>query len=377
MRRLGSQPESASKFRLTGKNRQFAREFSLEMTWVPASVKHNRCNNHGFGWLAVFSGEVVPMCGIAGAIDLTGADRMFSLGRLRAMTDAIVHRGPDDAGAHVEPGLALGARRLAIVDLAGGHQPIGNEDDSIWVAFNGELFEYPEIRRNLLQRGHHLATRCDTEAWVHLFEDHGEGVFHRARGQFAVSLWDRRARTLFLGRDRVGICPLFYAQADGWLIWGSEVKAILAAGLVTATPDLKGLDYFFNFFSASPSRTVFDGIRLIPPGHYLKVRDGRVQVQQYWDLDFPRRWGTSDAWPTRPPWWTSWKTTWRRRSSADSGAMCRWRATSAGGWIPPSSWGWPPASGASPSPRTRSASMARGRTSGHRRRSRPGRWAPP
>ena len=174
------------------------------------------------------------MCGIAGAIDLTGAERTFPRGRLRAMTDAIIHRGPDDEGAHLEPGLALGARRLSIVDLAGGHQPISNEDDSVWVAFNGELFEYPEIRRNLQSRGHILATRCDTEAWVHLFEDHGEGVFHRARGQFAVSLWDRRSRTLFLGRDRVGICPLFYAQADGWLIWGSEVKAILASGLVRA-----------------------------------------------------------------------------------------------------------------------------------------------
>ena len=227
------------------------------------------------------------MCGIAGAIDLTGADRIFPRGQLRAMTDAIVHRGPDDEGAHLEPGLALGARRLSIVDLAGGHQPISNEDDSIWVAFNGELFEYPEIRRNLQSRGHILATRCDTEAWVHLFEDHGEGVFHRARGQFAVSLWDRRSRTLFLGRDRVGICPLYYAESDGWLIWGSEIKAILASGLVRATPDPKGLDYFFNFFSASPSRTVFEGIRLVPPGHYLKVRDGRVQVQQYWDLDFP------------------------------------------------------------------------------------------
>ncbi len=227
------------------------------------------------------------MCGIAGAIDLTGTSRSFPTDRLRAMTDAIVHRGPDDAGGHFEPGLALGARRLSIVDLAGGHQPIANEDDSVWVAFNGELFEYPELRRDLLGRGHHLATRCDTEAWVHLFEDHNEGVFHRARGQFAVSLWDRKSSTLFLGRDRVGICPLFYAESDGWLLWGSEVKAILASGLVAAEPDPKGLDYFFNFFSASSTRTVFHGVKMIPPGHYLKVVDGRVSIRQYWDLDFP------------------------------------------------------------------------------------------
>ncbi len=229
------------------------------------------------------------MCGIAGAIDLSGADRSFPVARLRAMTDAIVHRGPDDAGAHFEAGVALGARRLAIVDLNGGHQPIGSEDGSTWVAFNGELFEYPELRRGLLARGHHLATRCDTEAWVHLYEDHGEAVFHQTRGQFAVALWDRRARTLFLGRDRVGICPLFHAEADGWLLWGSEVKAILASGLVRAEPDVPGLDYFFNFFSSSPTRSVFHGIKIVPPGHYLKVVDGRVSIRQYWDLDFPDR----------------------------------------------------------------------------------------
>ncbi len=226
------------------------------------------------------------MCGIAGAIDLTGA-REFPAARLRAMTRAIAHRGPDDEQGHFEPSLALGARRLSIVDLAGGRQPVANEDGSVWVAFNGELFEYPELRRELLSKGHTLKTRCDTEAWVHLYEDHGEGVFHRARGQFAVSLWDRNTETLLLGRDRVGICPLYYAERDGWLLWGSEVKALLASGLVAARPDPKGLDYFFNFFTAATSRTVFEGVSMIPPGHYLKVRDGRVAVRQYWDLDFP------------------------------------------------------------------------------------------
>src|SRR5512135_1783480 len=151
------------------------------------------------------------MCGIAGAVDLIGK-RLFPPGRLRAMTAAIAHRGPDDEQVHVEPGVALGARRLSIVDLAGGRQPIANETGDVWVAFNGELFEYQELRPELLARGHHLATRCDTEAWVHLYEDLGEGMFARARGQFAVALWDRRERTLILGRDRVGICPLYYAE---------------------------------------------------------------------------------------------------------------------------------------------------------------------
>src|SRR5580704_6821103 len=164
------------------------------------------------------------MCGIAGAVDLKGT-REFPCDRLLAMTGAIARRGPDDEQFHIEPGVALGARRLSIIDLAGGRQPIANEDGSVWVAFNGELFEYPALRRQLLAGGHHLATRCDTEAWVHLYEDHRDLMFEKARGQFAVSLWDRSTRTLLLGRDRVGICPLHYAQADGWLFWGSEIKA--------------------------------------------------------------------------------------------------------------------------------------------------------
>ncbi len=226
------------------------------------------------------------MCGIAGALDLHH-QRDYSPDRLRAMTQAIAHRGPDDESFHQEPGVALGARRLSIIDLAGGRQPIANENRSIWVAFNGELFDYPELRRDLLARGHHFATRCDTEAWVHLFEDHGEGMFDRAKGQFAVSLWDRANRTLILGRDRVGICPLYYAERDGWLLWGSEIKALLASGLVEAEADPKGVDHLFNFFCSGTSRTFFQGVKSIPPGHYLKVLDGRIELKKYWDLDFP------------------------------------------------------------------------------------------
>ena len=226
------------------------------------------------------------MCGIAGAFDRSG-QREFSVPRLLAMTGAIAHRGPDDERFHAEPGVILGARRLAIIDLAGGRQPIANEDGSVWVAFNGELFEYPEIRERLLASGHQLKTRCDTEAWVHLWEEHGEGMFEHARGQFAVSLWDQKTRTLILGRDRVGICPLYYAERDGWLIWGSEVKAILASGLVPARPDVKGIDHLFSFFCAGTTRTFFEGVKSLAPGHYIKVVDGRLSIHQYWDLDFP------------------------------------------------------------------------------------------
>jgi asparagine synthase (glutamine-hydrolysing) len=226
------------------------------------------------------------MCGIAGAIDLSGR-RDFSASRLLAMTGAIAHRGPDDEQIHKEPGLALGVRRLSIVDLAGGRQPISNEDGSIWTTQNGELFLYPELQRELSDRGHRLATRCDTELWVHLYEDLGEAVFDEARGQFAVAIWDRNKRTLFLGRDRVGICPLYYTEVDGWLLWGSEIKALLASGLVRARPDPRGIDLLFNTFCAGTTRTFFEGIMSIPPGHFLRVKDGRIELKQYWDLDFP------------------------------------------------------------------------------------------
>jgi asparagine synthase (glutamine-hydrolysing) len=226
------------------------------------------------------------MCGIAGAFDLTGT-REFSTRRLLAMTGAIAHRGPDDEHVHQEPGVALGARRLSIVDLAGGRQPLCNEDGSVWVAFNGELFEYPELREELLARGHRLSTRCDTEAWVHLYEDRGPGMFEKARGQFAVSLWDRDDRTLILGRDRVGICPLYYTEADGWLLWGSEIKSLLASGLVNARPDPKGIDHLCSFFFAGTTRTYFEGVKSLPPGPFHKVKVGRITKHQYWDLDFP------------------------------------------------------------------------------------------
>jgi asparagine synthase (glutamine-hydrolysing) len=226
------------------------------------------------------------MCGIAGAFDLTGR-REFPEDRLLRMTGAMAHRGPNDEHLHREPGLALGVRRLSVIDVAHGRQPLSNEDGNVWVAFEGELYDYPEIRDNLLAKGHRLLTRCDTEAWVHLYEDQGEKVFDHAYGQFGVSLWDRNKRTVLLGRDRIGISPLFYAEADGWLLWASEIKSLLASGLLEARPDVRGIDYFFNFFSLPSRRTLFEGIHSLPPGHYARVHEGRIALHRYWDLDFP------------------------------------------------------------------------------------------
>jgi asparagine synthase (glutamine-hydrolysing) len=199
----------------------------------------------------------------------------------------MAHRGPNDEYIHTEPGIALGVRRLSVIDVANGRQPLSNEAGDVWVAYEGELYEYPELREQLLARGHRLLTRCDTEAWVHLYEDLGEQVFFQAHGQFGVSLWDRNRRTVYLARDRIGISPLFYTEADGWLLWASEIKSLLASGMITARPDVRGLDYFFNFFCAPNERTAFEGIHSVPQGHFIRIQGGKRTVQQYWDLEFP------------------------------------------------------------------------------------------
>ncbi len=233
------------------------------------------------------------------ALDLVSR-RMFPAERLLRMTGAIAHRGPDDEQVHVEPGIALGVRRLSIIDIEAGRQPLSNELADVWVSFEGELYDYREHRTNLIQRGHRFRTHCDTETWVHLYEELGEGVFRAVHGQFSVALWDAIARTLFLARDRVGIGPLFYAQHDGWLLWASEIKSLLASGLIRPEPDRRGIDYFFNFFATPNERTCFANIRQISPGHFATVRGGEFSVRPYWDLDFPecgaeRRFATAAA----------------------------------------------------------------------------------
>jgi len=226
------------------------------------------------------------MAGIAGAVDLKGT-RSFAPQSLGAMVAALAHRGPDDQHTHEEPGMAMAACRLALVDAARGRQPMANETGTVWVAFNGELFEHQRLLEDLRSRGHRIATQCDTEVWVHLYEEYGEQMFDHAHGQFAVALWDASRRTLLLGCDRFGSCPLHYAQSDGWLLWGSEAKALLASGLVQPRPDPKGINHLFCFYVAGTRRSCFSGISLVPPGHYVKVHDGHVDIRKYWDLDFP------------------------------------------------------------------------------------------
>ena len=231
------------------------------------------------------------MCGIAGAIDMSG-NRLIPPGTLRAMADAILHRGPDEDGYFQDSGISLANRRLSIVGLADGKQPISNEDGTISVVFNGELFDYPEQRAKLEAKGHRFRTHCDTELFPHLWEEYGEGMFEHLHGQYAVALWDARERRLILARDRFGICPLYWAQRDGWLLLGSEIKAILASGMVTARPDPRGINHVFTFFAMPGPVTCFEGINLLLPGHFLDIRlrdDGRRTIQDriHWQIDFP------------------------------------------------------------------------------------------
>jgi asparagine synthase (glutamine-hydrolysing) len=239
------------------------------------------------------------MCGIAGMVDLSGQRRPAPAEALRAMADALFHRGPDEDGYLEEPGVAFASRRLSIVGLADGRQPIRNEDRSVAVVYNGELFDYPEMKAELEARGHRFATHCDTEIIPHRWEDHQEGMFEHLRGQFALALWDRGRQRVVLGRDRFGICPLYWTRqrtADGeWLLFASEVKALLASGLVEARPDPRGINHLFTFFSLPGPVTCFAGVRSLLPGHYLRVQLGgpgeaaRVSEHTYWEIDFPDR----------------------------------------------------------------------------------------
>ena len=230
------------------------------------------------------------MCGIAGFVD-AAARQPFGPARLDAeftlvhrMCEVIRHRGPDDEGIHVEPGVGLGMRRLSIIDLAGGRQPIHNETSTVWVVFNGEIYNYQALRAELEARGHRFATSSDTESIVHAYEEWGEAAFARLRGMFGIALWDQEARTLLLARDRAGQKPLHYAERGGRLYFGSEIKSLLAAGAVEPKLDLAALDHYLAFLYTPRDASIFDGVRKLPPGHFLRWRDGRADVVRYWEI---------------------------------------------------------------------------------------------
>lgn len=226
------------------------------------------------------------MCGIAGTLYFD-AQRSPERSRLERMVQAIAHRGPDGDGYHVEPGVGLGHARLSIIDIGGGAQPIHNGQRTVWITYNGEIFNYIELRQFLEARGHRFYTHTDTEVIVHLYEELGDRFVDELNGQFSFAIWDRPKRRLLLVRDRAGILPLYYAQTRDELVFASEVKAILASGAVTAALDPNGLDELMTFWAPQAPRTMFQGINQLGPGEMLIVENGAVKRRQYWEWSFP------------------------------------------------------------------------------------------
>lgn len=235
------------------------------------------------------------MCGIAGLYAFTATTAAEQQMRLDRMVSALHHRGPDGQGVRVQGPVALGHTRLSIIDLVGGAQPLSNEDGSVWVVFNGEIFNFVELRTELEAAGHRFATHSDTEVLVHLYEEHGEAFLQRLNGQFALALHDERRQRLLLARDRVGIRPLFYARQGGQLAFASEIKALFAG-----CPELPrrlaphGLAAVFSLWSPLGGDTAFEGVHSLPPGHLMVVEAGGSRVQRYWD--WPREAPIDAAW---------------------------------------------------------------------------------
>jgi asparagine synthase (glutamine-hydrolysing) len=226
------------------------------------------------------------MCGIAGMFNLDGAP--VEPESLRGMIRVLSHRGPDDTGFHAENGVGLAHARLSIIDLLGGKQPMCNEDSSLWIIFNGEIFNYLELREDLLGKGHQFSTCSDTEVILHLFEEEGEDCVRYLNGQWAFAIWDNQRRRLFLSRDRLGVRPLFYTQVNKAFIFGSEIKAIFARPEVTREIDVHGLDEVFTYWCTIPPATPFRNIHELPPGHSMTVDAGGIVVRPYWDNQFER-----------------------------------------------------------------------------------------
>jgi asparagine synthase (glutamine-hydrolysing) len=231
------------------------------------------------------------MCGLAGKL-ASSSDAPVDRQLLEAMADSMTHRGPDADGFYVGEGVGLAHRRLSIVDVAAGQQPLANEDGTVWVAFNGEIYNFAALRTDLEGLGHRFRTHSDTEVIVHAYEEWGAGCVQRFRGMFAFAVWDARARRLLLARDRLGIKPLYYTQLpDGALVFGSEIKAVLEDPAVDRSWCPESLDAYLTLLYVPCPATIYRSIRKLPPGHVLVAERGVLRVDKYWDLEFT---GTGD-----------------------------------------------------------------------------------
>ena len=223
------------------------------------------------------------MCGICGVFNYnTPANALPEL--LKKMIGALHHRGPDESGIYLDDSTALGHARLSIIDLAGGTQPIHNEDKTLWIVYNGEVFNYPELRKNLLKKGHKFYTSTDTEVILHLYEDKGPSCLSQLNGQFAFAIWDTRNKELFLARDRVGIRPLYYTFKNNSLIFASEIKAIFVDRTITREIDPLAINQTFTFWTTLAGKTVFKDIHELPPGHFLKISPTQKTIKKYWEI---------------------------------------------------------------------------------------------
>lgn len=231
------------------------------------------------------------MCGIVGKLYLDGRQPV-EREVIEQMLGAIVHRGPDGQGQHVSGPVGLGHRRLSIIDLSdSGAQPMCNEDATVWITFNGEIYNYLELRKQLVQRGHVFRSTTDTEVIIHLYEEHGADCLQQLRGMFAFAIWDQRRQCLFVARDRVGIKPLYYSQSPDAFWFASELKSILTDPAVAREIDNIGIRRFFSFYYPAGENTLFRSIKKLSPGHYMLVERGEVKITRYWDLRFTEeRW---------------------------------------------------------------------------------------
>ncbi len=226
------------------------------------------------------------MCGIAGFFQLQGQSEP-NVDLISKMIKIIEHRGPDEYGVLFDEKAVLGHARLSIIDLAGGSQPLSNEDNSVWIVFNGEIYNYIELRNELEKAGHKFRTNSDTEVIVHAYEEYGSDCVKHFNGQFAFCLYDKKNGSLFLSRDRFGIRPLFYTMQNGKLYFGSEIKSIFCDPSVKRAIDLEGLDQLFTWWTTAPPKTLFKNISELAAGHSLIIQDGKITVEKYWEIDYP------------------------------------------------------------------------------------------
>jgi asparagine synthase (glutamine-hydrolysing) len=235
------------------------------------------------------------MCGINGIAFSSRSGRVVSREVLERMRDVITHRGPDEDGLFIDRNIGLGHRRLSIVDVASGHQPMTNEDSSLHITYNGEIYNHADYRESLEAKGHVYATHCDTETILHLYEEHGSACVDYLRGMFAFAIWDQHKRELFIARDRLGVKPLYYVHADdGSLYFGSEIKTLLEAGALKPEINYAVLSDYLANHAPSGEETLFRGVKRLLPGHVMTWHDGELSIRRYWDVDFSKDTDTRD-----------------------------------------------------------------------------------